>query len=100
MKCLPASWLSNSSIAFSDTDLLLQFCLRYDDSTSANEVVFACNVGGKKRSTKGRDTEIDYENVTLPLNADSCNSEAIPVEKLKWYTKSNADLITRQYEVG
>ena len=62
--------------------------------------MFAYNVGGKKPSTKGRDTEIDYENVTLPLNGDSCNSEAIPVEKLKWYTKSNADLITRQYEVG
>ena len=79
---------------------MLQFCLPYEDGTCADDLLLTYNVGGKKRSTKGRDTEIDYENVTLPINGDSCNSEAIPVEKLKWYTKSNADLITRQYEVG
>lgn len=56
-------------------------------------------LGAKQRTKRVRDTQIDYENVEVPMNTEPRDSEPIPVEKLKWYTQSNSDLILRQYEV-
>ena len=51
--------------------------------------------GGGKRARRNLDN--DYENMCLQ---SSNTSEAIPVEKLRWYTLSNSDLIYKQYEVS
>ena len=53
----------------------------------------------RRQKAYTRDTQIDYENVSLPVKPASRYSDAIPVEKLKWYIESNAELISHQYKV-
>ena len=59
-------------------------------------VVNIAATDSRRQKAYTRDTQIDYENVSLPA---SRYSDAIPVEKLKWYTESNVELISHQYKV-